>query len=59
MAIDLTGSEIFTAGLYTTNVGGQKGEMLFSGGIWEGCVEGAVVTKIIQRYMEYYYGNYA
>ena len=36
MAINLTGAKIFTGGLYSTDVGGQTGELLFSGGLWEG-----------------------
>ena len=46
MAINLTGAKIFTGGLYSTDVGGQTGELLFSGGIWEGGVAGAVVGGI-------------
>ena len=46
MAINLTGAKIFTGGLYSTDVGGQTGELLFSGGIWEGCVAAAAATII-------------
>jgi len=42
MAINLTGAKIFTGGLYSTDAGGQTGELLFSGGIWEGVTAAAV-----------------
>ena len=42
MAINLTGAKIFTGGLYSTDGGGQTGELLFSGGIWEGIAAAAV-----------------
>jgi hypothetical protein len=42
MANTITGTELFTAGYFSTNAGKITGEQMFSGGIYRGTVAAAV-----------------